>query len=79
MYNDEEMRKKEKLKWVEDRIKALEEIEIKLTKMKELTEYVKNNELSKEEITKLNEEIDELSKEISTLDKDSKTFWLDNQ
>ena len=62
-----------------ERIKALEEIEIKLTKMKKLTEYVRNNELKEEEVEKLNLKINILSNEISNLDKDSKNFWLDNQ
>lgn len=69
----------EKLAWVEKRLAILDEIDEKLQAMKEIAEYARDNELSKEEKTNLNIKINTLDNEVKKLYQQDKNFWLEWQ
>lgn len=51
-----------------DHIRILDEIDIKLHEMKEIAQYALNNELTKEEINRMNAQLLTLKEEISDLE-----------
>ena len=69
----------QKLAWVKYRMARLDQIETKLTEMRQLAEYARDNTLSSEKIKELNVKINKLQQEVIAMDEQSKTFWLDNQ
>jgi len=69
----------QKLAWVKYRMARLDQIETKLTEMRQLAEYARDNTLSSQEIKELNAQINKLQQEVIAMDEQSKTFWLDNQ
>ena len=69
----------QKLEWVKYRLARLDQVETKLTEMRQLAEYARDNTLSNEKIKELNVKINKLQQEVIAMDEHSKTFWLDNQ
>ncbi|WP_347491401.1 hypothetical protein ABDB91_09775 [Desulfoscipio sp. XC116] len=70
---------RQQLEWVKYRTKALDEIENKLNKMKELAVFATENELLPMETLKINAKLQKLHKEVAELDKQTRVFWLDYQ
>ena len=70
---------KQKLEWVKYRLGRLDQVEVKLTEMRQLAEYARDNTLGSQEIKELNLKINKLQREVITIEEESKTFWLDNQ
>lgn len=69
----------QKLEWVKYRLNMLDQVEAKLSEMRKLAEYARDNTLSSQEIKELNMKINKLQQEVIAMDEQSKTFWLDNQ
>ena len=72
MDKDEQDRKtflKEQVKWCKKQDAILEEIEMRLYKMKEIAQYVVEHELTSVEIDGLNEKLYELKREVQFLEK----------
>ncbi|MCF8009866.1 MAG: hypothetical protein K9L17_03510 [Clostridiales bacterium] len=69
----------QKLEWTKQRMEALEQIEIKLHHMKELTSYARDNELSQAKKQEVNDRLHELQDEINELDEKTRVPWVDNQ
>ena len=69
----------QKLEWVKYRLARLDQVETKLTEMRQLAEYARDNTLSNEKIKELNVKINKLQQGVIAMDEHSKTFWLDNQ
>ena len=70
---------KQKLDWVKYRIDMLDQIEAKLTEMRQLAEYARDNKLGLKKIKEINDKFHELQKEVIEIDNQSKTFKLDVQ
>ncbi|WP_407308131.1 hypothetical protein [Desulfosporosinus sp. SB140] len=70
---------KQKLEWVKYRLNRLDQIETKLTEMRQLAEYARDNELSLRQIKAVNDKLHRLQKEVTEIDEESKTFKLDVQ
>ncbi|WP_347491408.1 hypothetical protein ABDB91_09810 [Desulfoscipio sp. XC116] len=70
---------RQQLEWVKYRAEALDEIENKLKKMKELAVFTTENELLPMETLEINAKLQELHKEVAELDKQTRVFWLDCQ
>ena len=56
------------LKWCKEQDYILEQIEMKLYEMKEITQYTIDNELSTIEVEHLNGQINQLKKEVHSLE-----------
>jgi len=69
----------QKLEWVKYRLAMLDQIEEKLTEMKQLAEQARDNLLSSNQIEASNEKLHKLQQEVVSLDEQSKIFWLDYQ
>ena len=72
MDKDEQNRKKflkEQVDWCKKQDAILEEIEMRLYKMKEIAQYVVEHELTSVEIDGLNEKLYELKREVQFLEK----------
>ena len=69
----------QKLEWVQYRLDTLDQVEAKLTEMRQLAEYARDNTLSGEKIKEMNVKINKLQQEVIAMEEHSKTFWLDNQ
>lgn len=78
MNNNEEYLK-QKLQWVKYRLEMLDKIEEKLKEMKNLAEYLKENDLNDEEVGEINMKFNELKNQVIRMDEQSKKFWRDNQ
>ncbi|AET67131.1 hypothetical protein Desor_1474 [Desulfosporosinus orientis DSM 765] len=61
--------------WIAYRIQKLDQIEVKLMKMKQLAEFARDYKLSDKQIESINAKILNFQKEIIALDDQSKTFW----
>jgi len=70
---------RQQLEWVNTRMKALDRIAFKLTEMKKIAEYAKDNELASVETQDLNTKLKILQLEVIDLDKKSRVFWMDCQ
>ena len=70
---------RQQLEWVNTRMKALDRIAFKLTEMKKIAEYAKDNELASVEAQDLNTKLKMLQLEVIDLDKKSRVFWMDCQ
>lgn len=70
---------RQQLEWVNTRMKALDRITLKLTEMKKIAEYAKENELTSVEAQDLNTKLKLLQLEVIDLDKKSRVFWMDCQ
>ncbi|MGI6649671.1 MAG: hypothetical protein ACOX5W_11650 [Bacillota bacterium] len=70
---------KQKLEWVEQRMAALEEIEVKLREMRSLATYARDNYLNREMAREFNARLRVLQWEINALDKQTRVFWMDCQ
>lgn len=79
MVNNNEEYLKGKLEWVKYRMEMLDKIEEKLSEMKRLTQYAKDNDLDEEEIKEINDKLNKLKNEVVQMDEESKMFWMDNQ
>ncbi|SFF95558.1 hypothetical protein SAMN05660649_00189 [Desulfotomaculum arcticum] len=77
MTNEEYLR--QQLVWVERRMGALAEIEARLTEMRALAEYARDNSLSRVQTREINAKLQGLQQEVTKLDEQSKVFWLDYQ
>lgn len=78
MNKDEQERKKfleDQLQWCKEQDTILEEIEFKLNKMREITEYALKYDLSKIEKDQLNHQLNELKKEVHLLEKMLQTVF----
>ena len=60
-------------------MKALDEIEAKLTEMRALAEYARDNSLSRVQTREINAKLQGLQQEVIKLAEQSKVFWLDCQ
>ncbi|WP_428909635.1 hypothetical protein [Niallia sp. Krafla_26] len=69
--DDQEHKKflEEQLEWCEKQDSILEEIDIRLNKMKRIAEYARDHELTSKEVDKLNDKLNELKNEIHSLEK----------
>ena len=70
---------KQKMEWVEQRMAALEEIEVKLREMRSLATYARDNYLNREMAREFNARLRVLQREINTLDEQTRVFWMDCQ
>jgi len=70
---------RQKLEWVKYRLEKLDQIQTKLTEMKQLAEYARDNKLSSNQIKESNAKLQTLEREVIHMDAQSKTFWLDEQ
>ncbi len=70
---------KQKLEWVEQRIKALDEIEVRLREMRELAEYTRDNDIDFTGAQKINDRLRVMQEEVTELDERSRVFWMDCQ
>ncbi|CEG24358.1 hypothetical protein BN1080_03381 [Planococcus massiliensis] len=61
------------LQWTKKQIEVLDDMDEKLQAMKKIAEYVAENDLSKEEVEKLNSQLKELQTEYSFLEAQRKT------
>ncbi len=68
---------KQKLEWVKQRMQALDEIEARLREMRELAEYVRDNDISSAEAQELNDRLRAMQEEVTELDEKTRVFWLD--
>lgn len=59
----------QQLEWCKEQDCILEEIEMKLQKMKKLAEYALEHELTSDEIDDLNSQLNELKHEVRALEK----------
>lgn len=59
----------QQLQWCEEQNCILEEMDVKLHKMKRIAEYSLENELTSVEIDKLNDQLNELKSEVHYLEK----------
>jgi len=69
----------QKLEWVKYRLGELDQVEAKLTEIRQLAEYARDNTLSSQEIKELNVKVNKLQQDVIAMDEQSKIFWLDNQ
>jgi len=69
----------QKLEWVKSRLDMLDQMETKLTEMRQLAEYARDNKLSSKQIKATNDKLHKLQKEVIEMDQQSKTFKLDVQ
>ena len=60
-------------------MEALNHIEIKLTEMKALAEYARDNSLSRVQAQEINAKLQGLQQEVIELDEQSKVLWMDCQ
>jgi prefoldin subunit 5 len=70
---------KQELEWVEQRLEALDEIEQRLMKMRELAEYARDNDIGYVEAQEINGRLQAMQEEIKELDDRSKVFRLEGQ
>lgn len=63
---------KDELAWVKYRISVLDKIEEKLIRMRNIAEKAKSENLSRDEIKKLNDELANLSSQVKALDEESR-------
>ena len=70
---------KQKLEWIKYRLDRLDQIEAKLTEMRQLAECARDNKLSSREIEETNAKLYRLQQEVIEMDEQSKIFCLDNQ
>lgn len=77
MTKDEYLR--QEAEWIKYRLEMLDEIETRLVEMKKLAEYVRDNNLDKQEKEAINRKLQTLQQQVTELDEKSKKFWLDNQ
>ncbi|PLT31072.1 hypothetical protein [Peribacillus deserti] len=56
------------LKWCRKQDSILEEIDIRLQKMKRIAEYTRDHELTSKEVDKLNDKLNDLKIEIHSLE-----------
>lgn len=68
--DEEEM--KDELAWVKYRISILDKIEEKLIRMRNIVEKAKSENLSRDEIKRLNDELANLSSQVKALDEESR-------
>lgn len=61
------------LRWTKEQIRILDEMDGKLQEMKKIAEYAAENDLSIEEVEKLNSQLKELQTEYSFLEAQRKT------
>lgn len=64
----------DELAWVKYRISMLDIIERKLIQMRETAEKAKDENLSKDELEKVNEELSNLALQVNALDEESRIF-----
>lgn len=64
----------DELAWVKYRISMLDIIEKKLIQMRETAEKAKGENLSKDELKKLNDELGNLASQVNALDEESRSF-----
>ncbi|MCF8009868.1 MAG: hypothetical protein K9L17_03500 [Clostridiales bacterium] len=76
-YSEEYLR--QKLEWTKKRMKALDEIETRLRKMRGLAEYARDNELSQDKKQEINDRLQRLQSEVNELDEKTRMPWVDNQ
>ena len=62
----------DELAWVKYRISMLDIIERKLIQMRETAEKAKDENLSKDELEKVNEELSNLALQVNALDEESR-------
>lgn len=70
---------RQKLEWVEQRMQALEEIEARLREMRELAEYVRDNDIGSAEAQELNDRLQAMQQKVTELDEKTREFWMDCQ
>lgn len=63
----------QQLQWTKEQIRILDEMDGKLQEMKKIAEYAVENDLSIEEVEKLNSQLKELQTEYSFLEAQRKT------
>lgn len=63
---------KDELAWVKYRISILDKIEEKLIRMRNIVEKAKSENLSRDEIKRLNDELANLSSQVKALDEESR-------
>lgn len=76
MNKDEQDHKKfleQQIEWCKEQDRILEEIEIKLCKMKEIAQYALDHELNSIEIEQLNGQLKKLTNEVHFLEKQLKS------
>ncbi len=59
----------QQLQWSREQARILDEIDVRLHKMKEIAEYALEHELTSVEIDKLNSQLNELKCEVHSLEK----------
>lgn len=59
----------DQIEWCQEQDLILAEIESKLYEMKEITEYALANDVTPDEIARLNRQLDNLKREIQSLEK----------
>jgi len=70
---------KQKLEWVEQRLEALDEIEQRLMKMRELAEYARDNDIGYVEAQEINGRLQAMQEEVKELDDRSRVFRLEGR
>ena len=63
----------QQLEWCKKQDRILEEIEMKLSEMKKITQYTLDHELTEIEIEQLNDQLNELKSEVHLLEKQLQT------
>lgn len=70
---------RQQLEWVVRRIEALDEIEVRLKKMRALAVYARDNNLNRVQVQEVNDKLRALQKKVTELDELSRVFWVDCQ
>ncbi len=70
---------RQQLEWVAWRIKALDEIDAKLKKMRALAVLARDTDLSQVQLMEVNDRLHMLQKKVCELDEQSRVFWIHRQ
>jgi len=65
---------KQWLAWINNRLKALDEIEGKLRQMRELAEQMQEGNFSRQQLAAVNQQFKLLEQEVNQLDEQSRNF-----
>jgi flagellin-like hook-associated protein FlgL len=71
---DDKNQCKQWLAWINNRLKALDEIEGKLRQMRELAEQMQEGNFSRQQLAAVNQQFKLLEQEVNQLDEQSRNF-----
>ncbi len=67
---------RQQLEWVTRRIKALDEIDVRLKEMKALAMFARDNNVNRVQLQEVNDKLCALQKKVTELDERSRVFWI---